>query len=173
MRTVLSKILFVTAVTILSLSAFDFANATEEININLRIEGPEKTIVNQEINVPESCVVEDSSGATTTFSGYKAICALQSALENNLIESFQISPTFFIDKINEIENDTQNWSEFWIVKKNNNNSDLGIAEISLKEENIINNLFLAYGEWSQDLLDINVTTNTIYLGESLDLQSLI
>src|SRR3989338_5725780 len=78
------------------------ARAEENININLRIEAPGQTILNQQISVPYSCEVTDSTGATSTYEGYKAICALQSAQEQGLL-TYQVTDWgwgFSLDKIN-------------------------------------------------------------------------
>ena len=40
------------------------ALAEENINVNLRIETPNQTILNQQISLPYSCEVTDSAGVT-------------------------------------------------------------------------------------------------------------
>ncbi|OIO20122.1 MAG: hypothetical protein COY69_02450 [Candidatus Magasanikbacteria bacterium CG_4_10_14_0_8_um_filter_32_14] len=173
MKTVLSKFLFVTVVTIVSLSAFNTSYATENTkSINLKIINTDTTILDQQIYLPESCIVTNSNNTTSTFSGFKAICALQQSLENNQIDSFKVTDWdwgFSLDAINDIEN-TSDWSQSWILKNNNNDANVGIADLILEDNDT---LTLIYDSWPQNILDIYSSTTYMYANESINIESLI
>ncbi len=138
--------------------------------VNLRIEGPETTILDSLVSLPETCEVLDSSGATSTFDGKKAICALQKAEEEGLVEGFSVTNwgfAFSLDSINGISN-ASDWSELWIIRKNFALSDLGIDGLELSQDD---ELLLTFGPWPMEPLSISFATTTVYLAATTTISS--
>ncbi len=145
------------------------AQAEENINVNLRIETPSQTILNQQVSVPYSCEVTDSTGATSTYAGYKAICALQSAQEQGLLNynANNFGWGLFIEKINNIGNDA---NMFWSLYQNNSASMVGATDLGLSADDKI---ILSYVDWnySNEILQVALSTSTIYTNSSTTLQA--
>lgn len=166
--------LLATAAVLYSSSPAQAEEATtstkDAISIQLRIEGPTNTLLNTTISVPETCAVIDA--ATTTphnFSGYKAICALQTAQENGLL-TYQVTDWgwgFSLDKINETTNATD-WSQMWIIRINNAAASTGIDGLVLNSND---NLLITYGSWPMEPLQIISSTSTLEVNTQLDLQT--
>lgn len=136
------------------------------INIYIRIEGPDYTITNERISVPYNCDIVDSTGATTTLEGYVAICALNEALHDKKIDSYQVTNwgfAFALDSINGIYN-AFDWSESWILRVNNALSDVGIDQTKLDKDD---ELLFTYGSWDMDPLMITINTTTAKIDETL------
>lgn len=141
--------------------------AENDININLRIETPEQIILNQQVSVPDSCEVIDSAGTTSTFTGHKAICILQSAQEQGIL-TYQATNwgfAFALDSINSINN-ASDWSQTWLVYKNNIDPGTGIDGFSVNEND---NLLFTYGPWPMEPLEVYLPTTTIELGQTITL----
>ena len=143
--------------------------AEENININLRIETPSQTILNQQISVPYSCEVTNSVGVTSTFTGYKAICALQSAQEQGLLNFVANDFGFglFIEKINHIGNGT---NLFWSLYQNNSASMVGATDMILSAND---KMTLSYVDWNfnNEILQVALSTSTIFANSSTTLQA--
>lgn len=137
----------------------------EPVNIELRIEGPDGQIAYKPLSVPYSCEVTDSTGATSTFEGYMAICALVQALEDGKITSYQVTDWgfgFALDSINGIAN-AADWSESWVLRLNNATADVGIDQVVLSA---LDELLLTYGPWPAAPLSLELSESEITLGES-------
>lgn len=147
------------------------ARAEENININLRIEAPSQTILNQQISVPFSCEVTDSAGVTSTYEGYKAICALQSVQEQALLtyNANNFGWGLFIEKINNIGNDA---NMFWALYQNNSASMVGATDLDLSTDNQI---VLSYVDWNynNEILQVALASSTVYSNSSTTLQAQI
>lgn len=144
--------------------------AEETINIQLRIEGPADTLLNTAISVPETCSVIDVTTTTPRdFSGYKAICALQTAQENDLL-TYQVTDWgwgYSLDKINETVN-AADWSQMWIIRINNAAAPTGIDSLVLNPND---NLLFTYGPWPMEPVQIISSTSTLEVNTQLDLQT--
>lgn len=137
--------------------------AGEAININLRIEEPSQTVLNINLDLPYSCEVTDSTGATSTHSGYKAICALQTAQEAGLL-NFTVSDFgwgLFVDNINNIGGGD---SMFWGLYQNNNSSTVGATDLILSEGD---NMLMAYIDWNYSNEILNVSTPNNIIAENI------
>ena len=145
------------------------ALAEENINVNLRIETPNQTILNQQISLPYSCEVTDSAGVTSTYEGYKAICALQSAQEQGLLiySANNFGWGLFIEKINNIGNDA---NMFWSLYQNNSASMVGATDLALSVDDKI---VLSYVDWnySNEILQVVLSSSTIYTNSSTTMQA--
>lgn len=129
-------------------------DANADVNSVLYIQGPGGSVLaSTALIVPETCSVQDSGGVSHSFSGHKAICALQTAKNNEIIASFAVTDWgfgFSLDSINGIAN-AQDWSELWQLWHNGTLSDAGIQGIVLSEGN---NFQLTYGPWITRIIDI-------------------
>lgn len=121
--------------------------AYANVNTTLYIQGSGGSIlVDTLLVVEESCTVQDSAGTTHTFSGHKAICALEAAENEGIIASFQVTDAgfgFSLDSINGIAN-AQDWSELWQLWRNGVSSSVGIQDLVLVEGDAFQ---LTYGPW--------------------------
>lgn len=139
-------------------------------SIQLRIEGPTNTFLNTTVSVSETCSVTDTTTTTPRdFSGYKAICTLQTAQENGLL-TYQVTDWgwgYSLDKINETAN-AIDWSQTWIIRINNAAAQTGIDGIVL---NLDDNLLITYGPWPMEPLQIISSTSTLEVNAQLDLQT--
>lgn len=137
--------------------------AEGEIPITLRIEEQEAGVVNTTINLPESCDVVDTTTTTPThFTGYKAICVLQTAQEQGLI-TFQVTNWgfgFALDEINTTAN-AADWSQLWILRQNNATTLTGIDGVVM---NANDELLLTFGPWPMEPLKISLSTTTPQVG---------
>jgi len=140
----------------------------EPISIELRIEFPTSTISSSTIKIPANCAVVDSQKNTSTFSGYKAICALQTAQEQELI-NYQTSDWgwgFSLDSINGLAN-ASDWSQTWIIRINNNSAMAGIDGLTLNNDD---ELLFTYGSWPMEPMQI-LSPTTTNLNEQINLQA--
>jgi len=135
-------------------------------NISLRVEGQDRTFVDVGLSLPESCDVADSSTTTLrTFSGDKAICALEQAKRAGLLDAYQVTDWGFgysLDSINDAAN-TPDWSRLWTIRVNNVSAPTGIDGVSLAPGD---ELLLAYGPWPLEPLETRLSSSTAILGES-------
>lgn len=135
----------------------------DPIDITLRIEGPDSTRVSATIALPYSCDIVDSTGNTTTFEGYMAICALSEAQSTSLISAFSVTDWgfgFALDSIDTIAN-AADWSESWILRVNNATADVGIDQVALVETD---ELLLAYGAWPAEPLQLTLSETDVAYG---------
>jgi hypothetical protein len=142
------------------------AIASATSNISLRVEGPDRTFVDVGLSLPDSCDVADGSTTTLrTFSGDKAICALEQAKQVGLLDAYQVTDWGFgysLDSINDAAN-TPDWSQLWTIRVNNVTAPIGIDGVSLAPGD---ELLLAYGPWPLEPLETRLSSSTAILGES-------
>lgn len=148
--------------------AMPFA-AEAAIEIDLRIEGPEANFVSSTLNLPESCdVIESGTTTPKTFSGERAICALEQARLDNLIASYQVTDWGFgysLDSINSAVN-APDWSQTWTIRVNELAAQTGIDGVVLAPGD---RLLLAYGPWPFEPLDLILSTSTVAVNQPVGL----
>ncbi len=147
-------------------------NAIDERIVNMRIEGPADQLFHTNVAVSESCVITDGTGATSTISGYKAICALQQAHTQGLITSYVVENQplgYWLDAINGIEGQ-DDFSETWILRINNATANFGIADQEILEDD---ELLLTYGPWPSEPLDVVSSQKSVHVGKTLTLVALV
>jgi len=131
--------------------------ALAAVDTTLYIQGPGETIlVNQDIVVPESCTVVDSTGGATNFSGHKAICALKVAKDTGVIADFVVTDAgfgFTLDSINGIAT-TPGWVEFWQLWQNGKLANVGIQGIVLANGDTFQ---LTYGPWITQIIQVLIS----------------
>ena len=145
--------------------------AIDERIINLRIEGPDETIFHTNVAVSESCEITDGAGATSTISGYKALCALEQARTQGLLTSYVVDNQpfgYWLDAINGIEGE-DDFSKTWIVRLNNARTQVGIADQEVQEDD---QLLLTYGPRPSEPLDVVANTQSVHVGKSVTLSAL-
>ena len=140
--------------------------AANEIEVNVRIEGPSANIVDQAVQIPDSCTVTDSAGGTHTFTNYEAICALQVLKEAGTID-FQATDwgwAMALDSITNIKN-ASDWSESWFIRINSATSNFGIDSLVLNPND---RLLLGYGGWPfPEPLLFEKTDNAAKIGDAV------
>lgn len=156
-----------TAVAILFLSSP--AQAEETVSIQLRIEGPANTFLNTAVSVPFSCEVTDNTGATSTYGGYKAICALQTVQEQGLI-NYQVTDWgfgLFVDNINDIGGGE---NMFWSLYINNSASMQGVADLELNEGD---KMLMSYVNWnySNEVLAVSSSVTSTQIGNQVEFRT--
>lgn len=136
----------------------DHARAEGNISINLRLETVDQTVLDMAITVPETCEIMDSTGATSTHIGYAAICALESAKQQELL-TYQVTDWLFalaIDSINDMVNATD-WSQTWLIYHNFLDPGVGINGFTLAQGD---KLLLTYGPWPMEPLHVELTASS-------------
>ncbi|MBI2436322.1 MAG: DUF4430 domain-containing protein [Candidatus Magasanikbacteria bacterium] len=142
-------------------------HADETVNIHVRIESDTSTILDQYISVPETCEVADSSGTTSTHSGFSGICVLQVAQDEGLftyeLQDFEFG--LFLNAVNGIGGGA---TMFWSLYVNNNTSFVGLTDLTLADQDAI---VLAYVDWnfSNELLLISTDIESAEVGNIVNL----
>ena len=143
------------------------SSTSPDITISVRIEGPNTTLLtSSSVNVPESCeIIGVNETASTTISGYRAVCALQTLAERGAITYTMThwSFGFSLDQINEVVN-AADWSSTWILRLNNTTAMLGIADLEVAANDA---LLLSFGSWPMNPLTVAASTTTIEIGEEI------
>ena len=155
---------------LLSLAIIFPAQAEENIsrNITLRIEDAKKNIINVNLELPEQCSVADPTTTTPRlFTGYKAICALATAQEQNLL-SYKTSDFgwgLFVDSINDIGGGE---NMFWSLYKNNSSAVVGATDLSLDAGD---EMIMAYVNWNygNEVLGVGLSTTSTQVGNKTTL----
>lgn len=128
--------------------------ASADVDSVLYIQGPGGSVlVNTSVVVLETCTVQDSIGVSHSFSGHKAICALQAAKAAGIITDFEVTDAgfgFSLDSINGISN-APDWSELWQLWQNGSLADVGIQGIVLAQGD---DFQLTYGPWITGIISM-------------------
>jgi len=167
MKRVLSNWKILLFLLSLSFIPINNASAVENISINLRIEMESGTTLNTDILVPETCEITDSTGATSTHSGYPAICALESAQTQGLL-TYQVTDwgfAFAIDSINDVSS-VADWSQTWLIYNNFIDPGVGIDGFTLVQGD---KLLLTYGPWPMEPLNIQISASSTEINSPVTL----
>lgn len=167
----MTKSLFKKSILFISLSfwliLYHSVEAQENIQIKIKVKNENSEIANGSIALNDSCAVTaNEQSSSTSFSGFKAICALAQAKENNIIENFQVSDWGFgwsLDGINSVFN-TPDWSQSWSIRINNFSAQTGIDGIALNNED---ELLFSYGPWPMEPLQIELSSSTAYVNNPI------
>ncbi|MFZ2189630.1 MAG: DUF4430 domain-containing protein [Candidatus Magasanikiibacteriota bacterium] len=163
------KLILVCSIVIGSILFLCPAYAEENINVNLRIETSEQTILDQQISIPESCEVTDNTGVTSTYTGYKAICILQTVQEQGLLNygTNNFGWGLFVEKINSIGNDE---NMFWSLYQNNNATLLGATDLPVNNNDKI---VFSYVDWNytNEILHVDLTNTSTYTNSPVNIKA--
>ncbi len=133
----------------------------QPITINLRIESTEKNILDSSINIPYTCQVNN----TNTFTGYKAICALETAQEQGLLtfKTSAFGESLFVNSINDIGGGE---NMFWALYKKNSPADVGATDLVLNAED---EMLMSYVNWNfgNEVLNVKLSTTSTQVGNAV------
>lgn len=136
------------------------------IPVHVRIEGPDATIFAEDISLPESCSVFHTNTTTpATYTGYKAICALETLQSDRRISYGTTNGSFgvFLDSIDDITN-APDWSASWILRHNHATAMVGIADLTIATDDT---LLLTYGPWAMEpLFLVQSSSSSLTVGDT-------
>lgn len=146
------------------------AFATGSVHIRLKVKSETNVLADSLVTLPDSCsVTAFNTGTSTSFQSPKAICALEQAQADGLIQSYQASDWGWglsLDGINGLEN-TADWSLSWSLRVNNSQAQTGIASLDLADGD---ELLLSYGPWPMEPLSVSLSTSTAVVGTPVLIQ---
>ncbi len=161
--------------------AIDAIPNAQPINVHVRIEEPNSTLLNSDINVPETCSIQDNNGQEVFFHNYNLICALE-IIKND----YQINYSYYEDVLgNYVLNDFNNIqadnNNYWTAQINynyfNDFLDLNSHSIINPAPDLQANDYLLFNlghpEAKALKIRINNPQNNYYHGNTLNLQTQI
>ncbi|OGI80352.1 hypothetical protein A3D43_02095 [Candidatus Nomurabacteria bacterium RIFCSPHIGHO2_02_FULL_41_52] len=98
------------------------------------------------VDVPVSCSVTDTDGAVHNYpqaDSYLAICALEKALEQNIVSAIDFVDFGFGLFINSVNNISQN-NTYWQLRLNNVSASVGVSDLTLQAGDIVSLILTAF-----------------------------
>jgi len=151
-----------------SLQVLFFSKTVEAADnpvVRVRIETPEKTIWNGEVEV-KGCTITDANGIGYVIDGPKAACALVAAAKQG-----SFSYTFddsgwglYLTEVDGIESDSNN---YWLYRVNYSSPPMGLTDYNLSNGD---ELLISFGPWPDTPLRVTSSTQ-VGVGEQFTVSS--